>query len=234
MIKSSIKFVIATLCLWMSNAHSRGSAIPLPDFLQNILAFLLFIGISALLIKKFTFPKFLWGFGFFILCYGILSGSSKATILGAIASSVGILMTVLKNEFKTNTKNIIVHNNPNKEIIENTSLKDNLHSLENKVSAKQSPHEVQKVNASVSKSTNSNESNKLKDIEYFTNLDKKILESSPEWILEQDGLVHIRSKKFIPKSQLREVDIDGVNGCLIIDSFIYGVDFIPTNKIKNI
>jgi hypothetical protein len=126
MIKSSIKFVLATLCLWMSYAHSRGSAIPLPDFLQNILAFLLFIGISALLIKKFTFPKFLWGFGFFILCYGILSGSSKAAILGAIASSVGFLMTVLKNKIKTNAKNSIVHNNPDKDIIKNTSLKDNL------------------------------------------------------------------------------------------------------------
>jgi hypothetical protein len=219
----------------MSNAHSRGSAIPLPDFLQNILAFLFFIIVSALIIKKFTFPKFLWGFGFFILCYGILSGSSKATIFGAIASSVGFLMTVLKNEFKTNTKkNIILQNNPNKEIIENTSPKDILNSLENKVSANQVPHEVQDVNASVTKSTDNNESKKIKEIEYFNDLDRKIAECSFEWILEKDGLVNLHSKKFIPKSQLREVDIDGVNGCLILNSFLYGVNFIPSNKIKGI
>jgi hypothetical protein len=87
---------------------------------------------------------------------------------------------------------------------------------------------------SVSKSTNYNESNKLKDIEYFTNLDKEIAERSFEWILEEDGLVNLHSKKFIPKSQLREVDIDGVNGCLILNSFLYGVNFILSNKIKGI
>jgi hypothetical protein len=217
----------------MSNAHSRGSAIPLPEFLQNIIVFLFFIGISALLIKKFTFPKFLWGFGFFILSFGILSGSLKAAIFGAIASSVGFLMTVLKNEFKINAKkNIVAQKNSNKEIIENTSLKDNPHSLENKFSANQVHHEVQKVNVSAIKSTNNNESNKLKEIEYFNDLDKKIAERSFEWTLEKDGLVNLHSKKFIPKSQLREVEIDGVNGCLILNSFIYGVEFIPSNKIK--
>jgi len=222
-----------TLCFWHSTSHARGWAISLPEFIQTPLAVLFFLGILFFLIRKFTFQKIFWAIGFLILLFGIFSGKTLAIIVGAILSSIGFLLTISqKSSHKINSQgdietSITTSQNTTKKIIEKINHGTNLQE-----SIGHSTTIAQDTTKNITSKPVINPSFNKVNLEYFNNLDNKISENSFEWILEKDGVINIQTRKFIPKSQLREVEIDGVNGCLILDSFIYGVDFIPSYKIK--